>query len=62
MLLIHGARSVVYLAPNEDSRSRWITEKQRKLGTTKTCVAVANKNARVIWALLARDEPYYRAV
>ncbi len=52
----------MYRAPNEDSRSRWITEKQRKLGTTKTCVAVANKNARVIWALLARDEPYYRAV
>jgi transposase len=57
MLLIHGARSVVYRAPNkEDSRSRWITEKQRKLGTTKTCVAVANKNARVVWALLAASE------
>jgi transposase len=62
MLLVHGARSVVYRAPNKnDSRSQWIAEKQRKLGTAKTCVAVANKNARVIWALLARDEPYRRA-
>jgi transposase len=62
MLLIHGARSVVYRAPNKnDSRNQWIAEKQRKLGTAKTCVAVANKNARVIWALLARDEPYRRA-
>jgi Transposase IS116/IS110/IS902 family len=61
-LLIHGARSVVYRASNKsDSRSQWIAEKQRKLGTAKTCVALANKNARVTWALLARDEPYRRA-
>lgn len=62
MLLIHGARSVVYRAAGKtDSRNRWIAEKQRKLGTTKTCVAVANKNARIIWALLAKDEPYRMA-
>src|SRR5262249_44934887 len=47
MLLIHGARSVVYRAPHKnDNRNQWIAEKQRKLGTAKTCVAVANKNAR----------------
>ncbi len=58
-LLIHGARSVVYRASRKtDSRSRWIADKQRSLGTTKTCVAVANKNARIIWALLAKNEPY----
>jgi transposase len=58
-LLIHGARSVVYRASGKtDSRSQWIADKQRKLGTTKACVAVANKNARIIWALLAKDEPY----
>ena len=44
MLLIHGARSVVYRVPNKsDSRSQWIAEKQRKIGTAKACVAVANK-------------------
>lgn len=62
MLLIHGARSVVYRASAKaDSRSLWIAEKQRKLGTTEACVAVANKNARIIWALLARDESYRAA-
>ena len=62
MLLIHGARSVVYRCVKKtDSRSRWIADKQRRLGTTKACVAVANKNARTIWALLAKDEPYRRA-
>ena len=44
-----------------DSRNRWIAEKKKILGTTKACVAVANKNARIIWALLARDEPYRAA-
>lgn len=58
-LLIHGARSAVYRAGGkQDGRSRWIAKKQAQLGTAKTCVAVANKNARIIWALLAREEPY----
>lgn len=62
MLLIHGARSVVYRAGlKTDCRSRWIADKQRRLGTTKACVAVANKNARIIWTLLARNELYRRA-
>jgi transposase len=62
MLLIHGARSIVYRAGHKiDSRSQWIADKQRRLGTAKACVAVANKNARIIWALLAHDEPYRRA-
>jgi transposase len=61
-LLIHGARSVVYRAKGKtDARSRWIAEKQAKLGTPKTCVAVANKNARIVWALLAREESYRKA-
>jgi len=61
-LLVHGSRSVVFRASKKtDPRSKWIAEKQKKLGTAKTCVAVANKNARIIWALLARDEPYRRA-
>ena len=62
MLLIHGARSVLYRCGTKtDSRSRWIAEKKKILGTTKACVAVANKNARIIWALLAQDEPYRAA-
>jgi len=59
MLLVHGARSVVYRSAGKtDRRNLWIADKQRKLGTNKACVAVANKNARIIWALLAKDEQY----
>ena len=58
-LLIHGARSVVYRAKNKtDKRSLWIVDKQQRLGTTKACVAVANKNARIVWSLIARDQVY----
>lgn len=61
-LLIHGARSVVYRAKAKtDKRSLWIVDKQQRLGTTKACVAVANKNARVIWSLIAREQEYRRA-
>jgi transposase len=58
-LLIHGARSVVYRAKSKlDPRSVWIKDKQQRLGTSKACVAVANKNARILWSLLAREQAY----
>ena len=61
-LLIHGARSVVCRANRKtDQRSLWIADKQRRLGTSKACVAVANKNARIVWSLIARGESYRRA-
>lgn len=61
-LLIHGARSVVYRASRKtDTRNRWIADKQRRLGTSKACVALANKNARIVWSLIARGESYRRA-
>jgi transposase len=58
-LLIHGARSVVYRAKSKiDKRSLWIVDKQQRLGTTKACVALANKNARIVWSLIAREQAY----
>ncbi|MBX3351163.1 MAG: IS110 family transposase [Nitrospira sp.] len=61
-LLIHGARAVVVRAgAKPDARSRWIAEKRRQRGTNRACVAVANMNARIIWALLAHDTCYQKA-
>ncbi len=61
-LLIHGARAVVARAATKsDARSRWITDKRHQRGTNRACVAVANKNARIIWALLAQGTSYRRA-
>ncbi|MBY0415069.1 MAG: IS110 family transposase [Bdellovibrionales bacterium] len=61
-LLIHGARSVVCkIANKEDKRSIWIQKLKERRGMNKTCVAVANKNARIIWALLSKEEAYKKA-
>jgi transposase len=61
-LLIHGARTVVtYAKRKKDDRSRWITEKEKTRGFNKACVAVANKNARIIWALIAHGTEYRKA-
>lgn len=61
-LLIHGARAVVCRSGNkEDSRSRWITQLKNRRGMNKTIIALANKNARTIWALLAKQKDYQYA-
>jgi transposase len=60
-LLIHGARAVVNVAERRrDARSVWmsrIKHKQRG-GANIAAVALANKNARVLWALLTRRASY----
>jgi transposase len=61
-LLIHGARSVVGAAKRKtDARSRWVNALVARRGFNVACVAVANKNARIIWALLSRKDDYRRA-
>jgi transposase len=58
-LLIQGARSVVATAARRtDPVSRWIVQLQQRIGWQKTLVAVANKNARILWAVLAKGRDY----
>jgi len=61
-LLIQGARSVILSSrAKQDKRSIWIINKYANSGYNKTAVAVANKNTRIIWALLSKNEDYKRA-
>ena len=56
-LLVQGARSVLNSAgAHQDRMSRWALELQPRRGYYRTLVAIANKNARIAWALLARNE------
>jgi transposase len=56
-LLVQGARSVLNSAGrHQDRMSRWILELQPRRGYYRTLVAIANKNARIAWALLAKGE------
>lgn len=62
MLLIHGARAVVRVAVKKtDPRSQWVNELRERRGVNRATVAVANKNARIIWAVLRTGEPFRAA-
>jgi transposase len=58
-LLIHGARATLRWARTKaDRRSQWIRGLLDRRGWNWTAVAVANKNARIVWALLSRGGVY----
>lgn len=62
-LLIQGARSSLQRAkavPWEKAtpEQRWIRDLERRLPFGKVLVAIANKHARQLWAMLARGEDY----
>lgn len=61
-VLVHGARSVVtYADKKRDKRSVWVSQLKRRCGTNRACVALANKNARIVWALLKHEDDYRKA-
>ena len=54
-LLIHGARAALRTAGRHDNRrSRWALEVESRRGRNIATVALANKNARAAWAVLAK--------
>ncbi len=58
-LLIEGAHSYLRRAPYYDTRlSRWAVALQARVGQQKAAVALANKNARVLWSLMASGEAH----
>jgi len=58
-LLVHGARAVVRTAFNKsDPHNQWVNQLRERRGYNRATVAVANKNARIIWAVLRTGEPY----
>jgi len=58
-LLVHGARAVVSQAKSKDDPlSRWINRIHEKRGKNKAVVAMANKMARMGWAILRHRTTY----
>ena len=57
-LLIHGARSVIYRAEKKADACSWINGVVNRRNKNVAAVALANKNARIVWALLAHDRQY----
>ena len=54
-LLIHGARAFISFGKR---KTVWLENLIKRCGKQKAYVALANKNARVVWALLAKQTEY----
>jgi transposase len=58
-LLIQGAKAAVMSAPRRDDPiSRWLVQLTARVGWQKACVAMANKNARILWAVMTREQVF----
>ena len=56
-LLVHGARAVLrHLKPEQTNN--WLGELAKRRHHNVATVALANKNARILWALLAHERQY----
>jgi len=57
-LLIHGARAVISRARQNPDRNGWLLKLIERRNSNVAAVALANKNARIVWALLAHDRQF----
>ena len=58
-VLVHGARATLrWVDTKHDDRSRWLRALLARRGKNRAAVALANKNARIAWALLAHNQGY----
>jgi transposase len=58
-LLVHGARATLrWVGRKTDRRSQWMRQLVERRGKNRTAVAIANKNARIVWALLTSHQAY----
>ena len=58
-LLIQGAKSAVMTAhKRSDPISLWVTALRERSGWQKAAVALANKNARILWAVMTKREAF----
>lgn len=58
MLLTHGARAVLWMAKSREKPDRlrvWALKVEARRGHNKAAIALANKIARIVWAVWRRD-------
>ena len=59
MLLIQGAKSAVLTAhKRSDPISKWLYQLREKSGWQKAAVAMANKNARILWVMMTKGRSF----
>lgn len=61
-LLVQGARvALIWAKTKEDCRNKWAKGVSERRGKQKAWVALANKNARAVWAMFAYDTEFDRS-
>jgi transposase len=58
-LLIHGARAVIRFAEKKAGPGNWLYKLIARRNKNVAAVALANKNARIIWALLTKKATFH---
>lgn len=58
-LLIHGARAVIRYSENKAGSESWLRKLMARRYKKVAAFALANKNARIIWALLAKGTTFH---
>jgi transposase len=57
-LLIHGARAVIRVAEIKQDKNAWLVNLIGRRNKNIAAVALANKNIRIIWAMMTRGEKF----
>lgn len=58
-LLVHGARTTLkYTEKKDDKLSLWAEKLKKEKSYNKACVALANKLARIVWAVITSEKEY----
>ena len=57
-LLIHGARAVIRFAESRQEKNDWLVGLIGRRNKNIAAVALANKNIRIIWAMMTRSERF----
>ena len=60
-MLVHGARAAVNRNDSVQKSPRirkWVAEIRERRGFNKATVALANKNARIAWAVMVKGEDF----
>jgi transposase len=62
-LIIHGARSCVgHMNRERDKLGSWLNQLEQRMHRNKVIVALANKMARMVWAVLTKPGNLYERV